>query len=133
MYAHVEEFLRKMKIPQAASPRLLADDVMKKRYKHMSEELSEFAQSNAMSDLEGCCDALIDLVYVALGTSAMMGLNEDHWQDCFDRVHEANMQKYPGKSDDGHKFAVKKPEGWKAPSFKGILPDEEEYPIEGEL
>ena len=132
MYEQVEEFLRQVKIKQAAQPTLLDNETMVNRYNHMFEELSEFAQSNNMSDLHGCVDALVDLVYVALGTASMLGLNEDHWQDCFDRVHEANMQKKAGPIE-GHKFGVVKPEGWKAPSFKGILPDEEEYPIEGEL
>ena len=132
MYAHVEEFLRQVKIKQAAEPTLLDNEVMVNRYNHMFEELSEFAQSNNMSDLHGCVDALVDLVYVALGTASMMGLNEDHWQDCFDRVHEANMTKKHGPVE-GHKFGVVKPDNFKAPNFKGILPEENEYPIEGEL
>ena len=129
MFTEIEEFLRKMKIKQAASPRLLDDAVMKKRYNHMIEEINEFAHSNAMSDLDQCVDALVDVVYVALGTAAMMGLNEDHFEDCFERVHLANMEKKAVKEEGGHKFGVVKPEGWEAPNFKGILEQEDEYPI----
>jgi predicted HAD superfamily Cof-like phosphohydrolase len=132
-YENVEEFLRKMKIPQAASPRLLADDVMKKRYNHLIEEANEFAHSNAMSDLDGVVDSLIDVVYVALGTASMLGLTQDQWEDCFERVHIANMQKRAVKDEGGHKLGVEKPEGWEAPNFKGILEQEEEYPVNGEL
>jgi len=129
MYTEIEDFLRKMKIKQAAQPTLLDNDVMMKRYNHMFEELSEFSHSNNMSDLDGCVDALIDLVYVALGTASMMGLSEDHWEDCFERVHLANMEKRAVQDKDGHKFGVEKPEGWEPPNFKGILEQEDEYPI----
>ena len=131
MYSQVEEFLRQVKIKQAAQPTLLDNDTMVNRYNHMFEELSEFAQSNNMSDLHGCVDALVDLVYVALGTASMMGLNEDHWEDCFERVHLANMTKKHGPVE-GHKFGVVKPDDFEAPNFKGILPTDKEYPYEGD-
>lgn len=131
MYTQVEDFLRKVKIAQAAQPTLLDNETMVNRYNHMFEELSEFAQSNNMSDLHGCVDALVDLVYVALGTASMMGLTEDHWEDCFERVHLANMTKKHGPVE-GHKFGVVKPDDFEAPSFKGILPTEAEYPYEGD-
>ena len=132
MYTQVEDFLRQVKIKQASSPKLLDNETMVNRYNHMAEELSEFAHSNNMSDLEGCVDALVDLVYVALGTASMMGLTEDHWEDCFERVHLANMTKKHGPIE-GHKFGVVKPDDFEPPNFKGILPDEEEYPIDKEL
>ena len=131
MYTEVEDFLRKVKIKQAAQPTLLDNDTMVNGYNHMFEELSEFAQSNNMSDLHGCVDALVDIVYVALGTASMMGLTEDHWEDCFERVHLANMTKKHGPVE-GHKFGVVKPDDFEAPNFKGILPTEGEYPYDGE-
>ena len=57
MYTEVEDFLRQVKIKQASSPKLLDNETMVNRYNHMAEELSEFAHSNNMSDLDGCVDA----------------------------------------------------------------------------
>ena len=50
----------------------------------------------------------------------MMGLSTKQWEKCFNRVHSANMLKYPGDVTD-HKVGVKKPVGWKSPTFKDIL------------
>ena len=50
----------------------------------------------------------------------MMGLSTKQWEKCFNRVHSANMLKYPGDVTD-HKVGVKKPVGWKPPTFKDIL------------
>ena len=132
MYNDVNEFLNKVQIETQSEPQLLANHVMVNRFNHMQEELNEFQYANNMSDLHGCVDALIDLVYVALGTSKMMGLSEEQWTECFNRVHDANMQKTYGKVE-GHKFGVKKPDDWKAPNFNGVLPTDDEYPIDEEL
>lgn len=132
MYNDINDFLNKVQIETQATPQLLANEVMINRYNHMFEELSEFSQSNNMSDLHGCVDALVDLVYVALGTARMMGLSEQQWNECFKRVHDANMTKTYGKVE-GHKFGVKKPDNFQPPNFDGILPTDNEYPIEGEI
>ena len=128
MYNDVEKFLDKMNIERQQSPEFCSDEDMKMRHKHMIEEANEFVQSNNMSDLEGCVDALVDVVYVALGTAAMMGLSKEHWDLCWKEVHAANMRKVAGEVKD-HKVGVVKPEGWVGPDFSKILPYDNEYPI----
>ena len=59
-------------------------------------------------------DALIDIAYVAMGTAALMGINwENHW----DTVHNANMQKVPGFNPTRPDMPrdLRKPNGWNAP------------------
>ena len=85
--------LNKLKIRKSSNVALLPDDVMKARYSHMMEEVNEFSYSNNMSDLHGCVDALINVVYIALGTANMLGLTEQQWDECWEKVHFANMAK----------------------------------------
>ena len=120
MYSDVSKFLKKMNIKTNKSPTLLTDDNVKMRYRHLLEETEELITAHNDQDIEGCVDALIDVVYVALGTAKMMGLSTKQWEKCFNRVHSANMLKYPGDVTD-HKVGVKKPVGWKPPTFKDIL------------
>lgn len=119
-YDEVNSFIKKMKIPVMPSPALLQNKVMTDRLAHLAEEVQEFGFANNMSDIEGCVDALIDTVYVALGTAVMMGLSEEQFRECWLRVHEANMKKTVVKMD-GHKFGVSKPDGWEEPKFGDIL------------
>ena len=98
--------------------------------------------SSAMAhkDLEGALDGLIDLIYVAFGTADLMGFNHQCplvppdngqwsvWQEASLRVQQANMQKSRvetgAESKRGTIFDVRKPEGWVAPAYDDILPDE---------
>jgi predicted HAD superfamily Cof-like phosphohydrolase len=121
MYTDTSEFLSNVDIKQAQGPTLLIDDVMKARHKHMIEEANEFLYSNNMSDIHGCVDALIDVVYVALGTANMMGLTEEEFVECWRKVHIANMKKEAIKDKNGHKLGVVKPEGWLSPDFASVL------------
>ena len=87
----------------------------------MIEEVNEFQYSNNMSDIHGCVDALIDVVYIALGTANMLGLNEDQWNECWDKVHAANMSKELSLDTEGHKLGVTKPANFIAPDFASVL------------
>ena len=88
---------------------------LQEREAMMKEELQEF--HNAMSEAQ-CLDALIDLIYFAIGTAIQFG-----WpiEAAWDLVHEANMQKIVGETKRGFKVDMKKPEGWKAPDIEGLF------------
>lgn len=122
----VGRFHSKFDLPNALlpSPRLLPDDVAKYRSNFMQEELDEFNDSVETGDLAGQADALVDLVYVALGTAHMMGLP---WVPLWDDVQRANMSKEratsanDSRSKRSHSLDVVKPEGWKGPKTQEIL------------
>ena len=121
-YEDVQDFLIKFRIRQNEIPDADTDlGILDKRFQHMQEELMEFMYSKNCDDLHGMVDALIDLVYVAYGTAAILGLNSEQWQECFEEVHRANMEKVKDTKDKSHKVGVKKPDGWKAPDFTDIL------------
>lgn len=106
------------------APNLLPLDVQQFRTKFMLEELDEFAQAYVDNDLAKAADALVDLVYVAMGTAHLMGLDfNQHWRV----VQVANMLKERATGADDprstrpHVLNVVKPAGWVAPDHAPIL------------
>jgi predicted HAD superfamily Cof-like phosphohydrolase len=88
----------------------------------MDEELAEYAMCGVQDDIEGQLDALVDLVYVALGTAYMHGFD---FNEAFKRVHEANMKKVRAvsmrDSKRGSIYDVVKPEDWTPPDLSDLV------------
>ena len=87
------------------------------------EEVREFIEAFETDDQAGMADALIDLVYVAMGTAHLMGLP---WQVLWNEVQRANMTKQRASEDGsdskrGNSLDVVKPPGWTPPDIEGIL------------
>ncbi len=84
---------------------------------HLYEEFDEYREADT---LHGEVDALVDLVYVALGRLVEMGIVPG---PVFDVVHEANMCKMRGDNEkrpnDEHDAV--KPKGWKQPNLTAAL------------
>lgn len=96
-------------------PHMLNIDDQRRRLVHILEEVDELKESFVDCDLVGAADALVDLVYVAMGTAYEMGLPFDElWRI----VHHANMSKRRGMSKRGFAFDLVKPEGWVDPKVK---------------
>lgn len=117
----VKGFHEKFGVPVGKYPKLLNEDALKFRTAFMFEELNEFIYHHAREDLSEAADALIDLVYVVLGTAVWMGLP---WQELWDEVQRANMSKVPAEKQPygaRHQFDVRKPEGWRPPDIAGVL------------
>lgn len=99
------------------------EDLLKFRLKFLWEELDEFEAGLKVEDHAQMFDALLDLVYVAMGTAHLLGYP---WQDGWNAVQHANMQKVRAAKDGsdskrGSSFDVVKPEGWTAPDIEAIL------------
>jgi predicted HAD superfamily Cof-like phosphohydrolase len=60
------------------------------------EELNEFNQAWHGDDLTGQVDAIIDMIYFAVGRLQQMGLTREQALTCFVAVHTANMTKQRG-------------------------------------
>ena len=92
------------------------------RIKFLQEELDEYTEAIAQGDLEKQFDALIDLVYVAIGNAYLQGFPFNRG---FSLVQIANMAKVRAtRSEDskrGSSHDVIKPEGWTAPDLKPLL------------
>lgn len=97
--------------PYRATPSILSKQRVEARNKWMLEEIEEFVESEKIEDQ---ADAMIDLIYFALGTLVEMGIKPEK---LFDIVHEANMSKlWPdGKPHFNEDGKVIKPSNWVDP------------------
>jgi predicted HAD superfamily Cof-like phosphohydrolase len=107
----VKDFHLKFSHPTKEVPGLLDKERVRKRLLWMQEELDEFRDSNTLTEQ---ADAMIDLIYFALGTLVEMGVKPDK---LFDIVHNANMRKLfpdgkPRYNSDGKTI---KPKTWEDP------------------
>ena len=111
-YEQVKEFHKTFKSPISDTPVLLTESRAKMRAGFMREEIDEFEESASIYDQ---ADAMIDLIYFALGTLVEMGVKP---KNIFDIVHNANMSKL---WDDGLIHAresdgkIIKPPTWQDP------------------
>jgi predicted HAD superfamily Cof-like phosphohydrolase len=111
----VREFHEKFGHPVAERPVMIDKRRALSRAKWMQEEVAEFLIAD---DIYEQADAMIDLMYFALGTMVEMGLEAD---ELFAIVQQANMAKlWPdGKPHYNPKDGkVIKPEGWEDPAPK---------------
>ena len=101
-------------------PRFITEGLRQDRINFMQEELDEF---KAAETLEDQVDALIDLQYFLLGTVYEMGITEEQYNECWSRVHAANMNKKAGKKPGRSTRTVDacKPDDFKPPTFEGIF------------
>jgi predicted HAD superfamily Cof-like phosphohydrolase len=92
------------------------------RVRFMQEELDEFIVAATSTNHAEMFDALIDLVYVAMGTAHLFGYP---WQEGWDEVQRANMEKMRATKVDqsarGGTWDVVKPLDWKAPNIADVL------------
>jgi len=94
------------------------------RTSFLMEELAEYTNAITKKDAAGALDALVDIVYIALGTAWLFNLPfEKAWKE----VQKANMSKIRAKDKTGKrgtKFDVIKPKDWKAPNIERIVEEE---------
>lgn len=127
-----------------AEPQDVPEDLLGFRIKFLFEELQEFLEGIGYDfagakmwdtieatfdrftdevDHPKSADALIDLVYVAMGTAHLLGYP---WRELWDDVQRANMDKVRAAADGsdsvrGSSYDVVKPPGWEAPRTAEIL------------
>ena len=88
----------------------------------LNEEMAELEYAVLTEpNPEEVVDALIDIIYIAVGTLDLAGVDI---QRAWDEVQRANISKErgikPGREQSGG-FDVVKPKGWKAPNLKPFL------------
>jgi predicted HAD superfamily Cof-like phosphohydrolase len=133
--ADMEQFFQKFQLAYDGPPRELPGDLEQFRVTFMAEELCEYAglddtakrlvqsaliTSSEHRELDEKLDALIDLVYVVLGTSQFHGFDfREGWR----RVHAANMTKRRiQKGDKGRHmvYDIVKPEDFSPPDLSDL-------------
>lgn len=92
----------------------------------LMEELAEYTNAITKKDAAGALDALVDIVYIALGTAWLFNLP---FEKAWNEVQKANMSKIRAKDKTGKrgtKFDVVKPKDWKVPNIEKIIEEERE-------
>jgi len=110
----VKEFQTKFGHPVADKPTQMDKERAKKRYNWMLEEINEFIEADEIVEQ---ADAMIDVIYFALGTLVEMGIKPD---SLFQIVQDANMAKlWPdGKPHYNSEGKTIKPSTWEDPHEK---------------
>lgn len=96
------------------------------RTSFLMEELAEYTQAITKKDAAGALDALVDIVYIALGTAWLFNLP---FEKAWEQVQKANMSKIRTKSKSkkrGTSFDVVKPKGWTPPDIEQVIEEERE-------
>ncbi len=113
-FEQVKDFHKTFNHPVAEGPKDIGVSRAMDRYKWMYEELEEFIEGARSGNITEQADAMIDLIYFALGTLVEIGVKPEK---LFQLVHSANMAKV--HADGTVKYhldgKVKKPDGWVAP------------------
>jgi predicted HAD superfamily Cof-like phosphohydrolase len=138
LMADIAAFHKKFSLEYDGPPRQLPTDLLNFRVKFLKEELREYEDdanacachlltdktdhANTTHLLEKQLDALVDLVYVALGTAYLQGFD---FNEAWRRVQDANMAKVrafrEADSKRGSTYDVVKPEGWEPPSHTDLV------------
>ena len=125
----VSDFHRKFGIPVRPTGERFSMKVLAFRMEFLMEELDEFNQAVSATppNLAETLDALVDLVYVAIGTADMLNLP---FAKAWAAVQEKNMLKVrasdPSASKRGSDLDVVKPKGWTPPDIYKLLPPEDQ-------
>ncbi len=151
MFGDIAAFHEKFLLTYYGKPRALPDDLYDFRMGFMGEELREYstAMGTIFKELDAkvtpvpdqqiiaqslalAGDALVDLVYVALGTAYLHGFD---FNEMWRRVHMANMAKIRAlRSEDstrGSTYDVIKPKGWSPPDHSDLVEDNAHVPVDG--
>lgn len=118
--ADIAAFHEKYGIAYNGPPRRLPSDLGDFRGQFLREEADEYVA--AFTDAEKL-DAIVDLIYVAVGTAYLHGYDiNEAWR----RVHAANMRKVRAQADGsdskrGSSHDVVKPAGWTPPDLNDLV------------
>jgi predicted HAD superfamily Cof-like phosphohydrolase len=89
-YNMVKKFQKAFNNPFAEKPTLMNIERANKRYNWMKEEIDEFIKATKNKDIVEQADAMIDVIYFALGTLVELGIEPEN---LFAIVQQANMSK----------------------------------------
>ena len=119
----VRDFHRQFGLEYTGPPRALPAELHNFRLRFKLEELTEYETASWNEDLPAVLDALVDLLYVLMGTVHLHGF-DPIFREAWKRVHDANLKKVRAGgvgSDRGGEFDVVKPEGWQPPDLTDLV------------
>lgn len=122
VFNDLRAFHEKFGLEKPELAEMLDEETQQFRRNFLQEELDEYDNAILMEDLPEQIDALLDLVYIAVGTLDLMGVvSQAHWNE----IQRANMEKeratHPSQSKRGSSLDVIKPKGWVGPDHHHLL------------
>jgi len=124
MIAAVSDFQDTFNQGYSGPPRELPASVASLRKKLTLEEATELVLAIDRGELDEQLDALVDLLYVVIGTAVQLGVDQV-LTEAFWRVHQANMKKVlvPSRLESKRDSAwdIVKPEGWAKPDLSDLV------------
>lgn len=118
----LEAFTQRFSVPAHSEPRGLSGEMAEFRLARLREELDEYEEALREEDLEKQLDALVDLVYIAVGNAYISGFR---FAEAHARVHAANMLKIRARRESesrhGSLYDIVKPEGWQPASLSDLV------------
>lgn len=128
LFADVIAFHDKFDVKPLLIPGLPDNNTMTFRLGFIQEEFDELKKACLDNNLEEVLDALVDLVWICLGTAHICNLP---FYKGWDEVVRANMSKVKATSAEQskRKFSgdIVKPEGWRGPDHKPALFEHENH------
>jgi predicted HAD superfamily Cof-like phosphohydrolase len=133
MMDDIVEFYSKFQFTPGKPSEPLEKAIHEYRAKLGKEEADEYADAYREGDIAAQLDALVDQVYVALGTAYLHGFFKETaegliiFEEAWRRVHAANMKKIRAEHSEHNpsgrdwRFDVVKPPDWQAPSHEDLL------------
>ena len=112
-FESIREFHQKYNLQPTQNNKELQESIIK----HITEELNEYIKAQKEGNREQQLDALVDLVYVTLGTAYYENFDFD---GAFKHIHSCNIKKIQ-KATKRSKWYVVKPEGWQPPNLKDYI------------
>jgi predicted HAD superfamily Cof-like phosphohydrolase len=111
----IRDFHRKFNQEYTEKARVLPTLIQNFRIKFLNEELKEYTDAVAEGKIIDQVDGLVDLIYVAVGTLYLMGVDINKvWQE----VHNSNMSKtLVPKGEGKYGFTVHKGEDYVKPAL----------------
>lgn len=123
MARDVIDFQHKYGIQYEGPQRMLPPQLKYFRRQRSQEEQREFFHA---PDLAEALDAIVDEIYIILGTAHLMGFTPEVIAEAWRRVHEANMKKEKSTPENPGKYGavgtdIVKPKGWVAPDLSDLV------------
>ena len=122
--ADVRAFFDKFHVPYETKPVWPETELLDFRLKHLTEEYGELLLAYTEEDIAKFADALVDVVYLAIGTALTCGIPfKAVWRE----VQAANLRKERATGPDdprgtrGCSFDVVKPTGWVPPNVEAAI------------
>ena len=120
----IRDFHTRFRQPYKGPGRCLTGDEASFRIKFLHEETNELEAAWKTEKQEEALDAMVDMLYVLLGTVYLCGYRRI-FKAAWKRVHIKNMQKVLAKSAAesarGYQYDVIKPPGWTPPDHSDLI------------